>query len=94
MKTFILTLFSWNFFDVLSLKFFFFFELNSCVDIVIVLWIDFLLCDTQSVTKKLITREQRLWNRFRLSNNNKILLRDRKKYQKYEDRKDCYLVTI
>ena len=60
MKTFILILSSWNSFDVLNLMLFLFFELNSCVDIVIVLWIDFLLCDTQSITNKLITRELRL----------------------------------
>ena len=94
MKIFILVLSSWNSFDVLSLMSSLFFELISCVDIVIVLWTDFLLCDTQNVTSKLIIRELRLWNRLKSSNNNKVLLRDKKRYQKYEKRKNCYLVTI
>ena len=48
----------------------------------------------QRVTSRLTTRELRLWNRLRSSNNNKVLLRDKKRYQRCEERKNCYLVII
>ena len=58
--------------------------------------VDFIVVDFywQHVTGRLTTRGLRLWNRLRSSNSNEILLRDRKRYQKCEERKDCYLVTI